>query len=305
MSLERVARRQYGVVTAEQAMASGLSRDAIRWRLARGRWQILQRGVYLTHNGPFGHRETAQAVLLRAGSPAALSHESALWVWRLAPAPERWTVLVPNARRRQVSGADLVRSRRFTQRTVDGLAVTSVQRAIVDVADRPCARMDDVIALVASACQRNVTTAHRLLTELADRRAHRRRRQLRLVLGDVSEGIESLAEHRFLHCVVRAHGLPSFTLQRIADGGRVDFDNAEFKVCSEVDGLAFHSGARFRADRLRDRRASARGVLTVRSTWWDVEEEPCDLARDLAHTLRRRGWAGRPIPCSPTCPVLT
>lgn len=181
-----------------------------------------------------------------------------------------------------------------------GFRATSVQRAIVDIADRPGAVVDDVIAVTARARQKGRTTPERIGAELAARRAHRMRRSLRLAIGDVEEGVESLAEHRFLHGVVRAHQLPGFARQVLQERGRVDFDNEEFSLGVEIDGFAFHSGT-FRAARRRDRKAGARGLLTVRATWWDVEDEPCDLAQDLADTLHQRGWKGQPVPCSPTC----
>lgn len=303
MDLTWIARRQNGVVTAQQARDCGLTRSAVRARLARGEWQVLRPGVYLTHSGPVGASEIARAVVLAAGEGAVLSHEAAFWVWRVGPAPDLWSVLVPHGRRRTVEGGELIRSRRaIGRRLVNGYPTTSLQRAIVDVADRPGASVDDITALIATVCQKGSSTPERILTELAARRAHRMRRPLRLILGDVSEGVESLAEHRFLTRVIRAHGLPGFAAQVATDAGRADFNCSEFGVRAEVDGLAFHAGS-FRSDRRRDRKASAQGVTTIRATWWDVDQEPCDVARDLAQTLRWRGWSGAPLACSPTCPL--
>ena len=86
--------------------------------------------------------------------------------------------------------------------------------------------------------------------------------QLRLILGDVGEGIESLAEYRFLHRVVSAHGLPRFRMQVVRGSSRADFDNEEFGVRTEVDGQLWHAGDRFHADRRRDRKSTAEGVAS-------------------------------------------
>ncbi|USQ75111.1 type IV toxin-antitoxin system AbiEi family antitoxin domain-containing protein [Ornithinimicrobium cryptoxanthini] len=303
MDWKRVARWQGGVVTLQQALRAGLTPGAVRARLQAGKWQRLHRGVYLTHSGPVGDDAVAWAVLLAAGEDALLSHGSALWVWGVGPPPTQWTVLVPHDRRRRVDGAVLVRTRDLPRaRSVNGYRTTSLHRAVVDVADVPGAAVDDVIALAAKVCQKGFTTPERIIEELASRRGHRMRRPLRLILGDLTDGLESLAEHRFLHGVVRAHELPPFAMQVIMGQTRADFANKQFAVSAEIDGLAFHAGA-FRSDRRRDRKSSARGVLTVRATWWDVEDDPCDLAQDLADTLRGRGWTGTPIPCSRTCGV--
>ena len=252
----------------------------------------MQHGVYLTHSGPIGESETARAALLAAGKGAVLSHESVLWVWDLGPAPKAWTILAPHARRRVIEGAELIRTRRpFSTRSVNGFDTTLLPRAIMDLADRPGAKVDDVMALIAKVCQKGLTIPKRLSTELSGRRAHRMRRPLELILGDVAEGVESLAEQRFLTRVVKAHDLPPFAMQVATDQGRADFLTEEFAVRAEVDGVAFHAGG-FRSDRRRDRKASAQGVITIRATWWDVEDEPCDVAQDLADTLRARGWTG-------------
>lgn len=299
--IESFARRQNAVITARQARAAGLTKSAVRARLARGRWQVLRPGVYLTHSGPIGPTETARAVVLAAGEGAVLSHESALWVRRVGPAPAVWTVLVPHGRRRTVEGAQLIRTRRVIQRrSVNSFPTSSLQSAVIDVADREGSSVDEITALIATLCQKGLTTPERIVAELASRRAHRLRRPLQLVLGDVAGGVESLAEHRFLTDVIRAHGLPDFASQVRSDQGRADFHNHAFGVRAEVDGLAFHAG-RFRADRQRDRRASAQGITTIRVTWWDVDRDPCDVAHDLAQILRRRGWRGSPVACSPAC----
>ena len=301
--LDSIARRQQGVVTSAQAQTAGLTRSAIRARLRQDDWQELQRGVYLTHTGPVSDRAKAMAVLLKAGDPAALSHDSALWIWRVGERPETWTVAVPNSRRVLLPGARLVRVRRFEKRKVDGFAVTPLHRALVDLADEPGISVDEVIALTAAACQVRTTTGERVLAELADRRSHRLRRPLQLALGDVAEGIESLAEHLFLVRVVRDHELPAFVSQVDAEYGRADFRNDDYAVIVEIDGLAHHSGKKFRGDRLRDRRAGAVGMLTVRGTWWDVDDGPCEFAQDLGATLGTRGWSGYAVPCCDTCPV--
>ncbi|USQ78507.1 type IV toxin-antitoxin system AbiEi family antitoxin domain-containing protein [Ornithinimicrobium faecis] len=305
MSWKRVASRQHGVISVQQALEAGLTPGTVRARSKGGQWQRLHRGVYLTHSGPVSDEAVAHGVLLAAGPDAVLGHDSVLWAWGLQSVPSRWTVFVPHDRRRRVDGAVLVRLRDMPRaRHVNGYHVTSVQRAIVDLADLPGAVVDDIIAVTAKACQKGFTAPERISMELASRRAHRMRRPLRLILGDVEEGVESLAEHRFLHRVVREHGLPGFVMQVVSGRSRADFLNEEFAVSAEVDGLAFHAG-RFRSDRRRDRKASARGVLTLRATWWDVDDEPCDVAQDLAQTLAQRGWTGQPSPCSPTCSVLS
>ena len=154
------------------------------------------------------------------------------------------------------------RTRRPEHQIFDGLAVTPVARTILDLADLPGTRLDDVISWCARACQKGLTTPEKLGRALETRPRHRRRAQLRLIPGDVGEGIESLAEYRFLHRVVSAHGLPRRRMQVVRGNSRADFDNDEFGVRTEVDGQLWHAVDRFHADRWRDRKSTVEGVAS-------------------------------------------
>ncbi len=50
-------------------------------------------------------------------------------------------------------------------------------------------------------------------------------------------------------------------------------------------------------------KAAAEGILTARYDWRDVNGHPCETALLQARILRKRGWTGKPRPCSPACPV--
>lgn len=189
MTWKQVAGRQNGAITLHQALEGGLTRAAIRSHLSSGRWQRLQHRVLLTHSGPVSDEAEAHGVLLAAGEDALLSHESTLWVWGIGQVPDQWTVLLPHDRRtRDVTGAEVVRTRAMPHgRSVNGYRTTSVQRAVVDIANRAGASVDDVIALVAKVCQKGLTNPERISKELASRRSHRMRDPMRLILRDVGE----------------------------------------------------------------------------------------------------------------------
>ncbi|WP_109473814.1 type IV toxin-antitoxin system AbiEi family antitoxin domain-containing protein [Ornithinimicrobium cavernae] len=303
MDYARILLNRHGVITTALAHEDGLSTKAVAHRVNSGRWQRLHPGVFLTNTGAITWEIRAAAALAKAGQPSVLAHFSALAVIGLAKKTRGLTIMVPNRSQVTVRGARIIRTRSLEGAFMDGLPVTPVSRSLIDVADLPRITMDEVISLCARACQQGSTTADKLLAELARRRQHARRADLRLALGDVADGIESLAEHRFLRRVARAHGLPTFTLQVRKALGRVDFDNEEFRVTIEVDGQLWHAGERFHTDRRRDRKTSAHGGVTVRATWWDVSQDPCDLAADLARIFTHRGWQGSPQPCGPRCHV--
>ncbi|GGK71785.1 hypothetical protein GCM10011509_20470 [Ornithinimicrobium pekingense] len=73
----------------------------------------------------------------------------------------------------------------------------------------------------------------------------------------------------------------------------------------EIDGRLWHAGERFHVDRRRDRRAAGRGEVTLRVTPLELDNQPCEVAGELALALRHRGWAGRARPCSEGCALTT
>lgn len=306
MSLHRLARRQHGVVTRAQALEAGRSAKQIRWQLETGRWLRLHRGVYLTNSGRPTWHARAWAALLWSGPGAVLILEAAAHLWRLeAEPPQVIAVGVPFGRHpKPVTGVRPVQRRRLESVTVDGFPVTRAAQTVIDLADQPRARLDDAVALAARACQRNLVSQTRLLDELLVRRRHRFSGELRLALGEIGSGAESLPEVWFARRVLRRHRLPGFEAQVVEPGGtRTDLKNRRFGVNVEVDGQLWHAGDRFHRDRRNDRRAAARGEVTLRVTYLELDRTPCAIAAEVAAVLRRRGWSGTPLPCSPACQV--
>lgn len=304
--MEALARRQDGVVSRAQTRAAGMSDKQVRWRLQRGDWRRMHPGVYLTHTGQVTWRARAWAALLWCGPGSVLLLEAAAHVWRLQQAPPRViTVGIPH--RRAVRGRRDVRPvvrRRLSSVSVDGLPVTRLAQTVVDLADRPDHGLDEAVALAARACQRNGLDAQAIVAELGLRGRHRWRRELLLACGEIGAGAESLPEVWFGRRVLARHRLPVFERQvREAAGSRADLKSQRFGVNVEVDGRLWHAGDTFHTDRRRDREAAARGEVTVRVTYLDLDRSPCQVAADLAQVLWHRGWREHPRPCGPSCAV--
>ena len=75
------------------------------------------------------------------------------------------------------------------------------------------------------------------------------------------------------------------------------------ELATELDGKLAHPDEERWRDSHRDNQAGARGILTTRYGWRDVYGHPCETALLQARILRKRGWTGKPRPCSPACPV--
>ncbi len=78
-----LAARQNGVVTREQAIRCGVSADAIKHRLKRGRLHRLHRGVFLVGHAIPPPLAAETAAVLACGPEAVLSHESAARLWQI------------------------------------------------------------------------------------------------------------------------------------------------------------------------------------------------------------------------------
>ncbi|WP_146605285.1 type IV toxin-antitoxin system AbiEi family antitoxin domain-containing protein [Jiangella anatolica] len=69
-----LAHAQDGLITRRQALAAGLTRDAVRHAIrAGGPWQRVLPGIYATFNGPLAPQHRRRAAILHGESGAAIS----------------------------------------------------------------------------------------------------------------------------------------------------------------------------------------------------------------------------------------
>lgn len=98
-AIARLARRQYGLVSRRQALASGASRSLVQRRLAAARWEQVFTGVYRLAGIAPSWRQNLLAACLAVGGDTSSSHRSAARLWRLAGFEEQvLQVSVQNAR---------------------------------------------------------------------------------------------------------------------------------------------------------------------------------------------------------------
>lgn len=255
MEWDELVTLQDGVVSRSQATAHGWTRSAISWQLSKGRWQRLRTGIFCVHSGPVLPEAIVWSGLLAAGAGAVLSHESAAAAWGLVRRPEVVTVRIPRDR----SSPRLAGVR--TRRTPDLAALTHparipprtrVEPTVIDLVD--CADdLDDVLAVMATAVQRRLTTPLRLHTEIERRGTFRWRRQSLLVLDDLSAGAHSALEVHYLRHVERAHGLPRGRRQAVESTGLRrayrDVLYIDYGLLVELDGRLGHADAHGRLAR--------------------------------------------------------
>lgn len=235
------------VITRDEALARGYTRDAIKHRLATRRWVRVLPHTYLTGT-TLTWDDRLTAALRFAGADALLTGAAALADrgLRTVQPPEHVLVLVPASNR--VRPAGWVRLRRTNRMPraadVSGPRRAHFARAVADLAlERR--RLDDVRALVAQAVRARLCTLAQLQAELAEGpRNHSA--YLRQALEDMGAGAASAPEARAATVLRRAPRVPPFEANApvfLPDGTRFDADFLwrELRAILEIDSDEHHN----------------------------------------------------------------
>ena len=303
-----LAEQQQGIVSRSQLLSLGLSRSQARRNVANGRWRLLLPGVYATFTGPVGELAAVWAAVLGAGSGAAASHATALWLGGVIDdRPDVIHISIPAERRvRSHPGVRIHRTRDFSD-SVHPAALpprSRVECAVLDVCETAGPMV--VVDIVLRSIQRRLTTALRLRAALSSRPRHRHRALLQEVLDEAGSGVHSQLERRYLLDVERRHRLPSGRRNRAerGSGGSDRYRDVRYPqwlTVVELDGRAAHPADEAFRDHRRDNVAVVAGDVVLRYGWRDVVEHPCRVAAEVTAVLPGRGWSGTPLPCGPGC----
>lgn len=304
-------RLQSGVVSRQQVAAAGIPLSVIDNQLRYGRWQRLHSGVYATFTGPLDREAELWAVVLRLGPFSALSHYTAA---ELHGVTTQHTGLIhvtvsPGLRVQPIGGVVIHRTVTFNQVrwTSSQLPRTSVADTVLDLT-QVSRRLDDAVDWICKGVGRGLTTPDLLMTALQARKRVRWRADLLGALGDVSDGVRSPLEYRYVRDVERAHGLPRAVRQAAVsiDDRTIYLDNLyeEAGVVVELDGAAYHPPEQRWADSHRDNDRATHGNLTLRYNWPDVTSRRCATAAQVAAVLGARGMTVRLCRCAPSCTAV-
>jgi hypothetical protein len=247
-ALSALIRKQDSVVSRKQALAAGLSLNALRHRLRPGGpWSVWLPGVYQTATGAPTQSQREIAALLYGGPHAVLTGVTALRHYRL-PAPDSAVVdiLIPARWKRQ--SILYVKVHRTTQmpEMVYGprhLACAPPARAVAD-AVRTLADLRAARTLLAGVVQDRGCTSWQLKQELDAGPVHYSA-LLRSVLTEVTDGVRSAPEAE-LRDLIRKAGLPMPLFNPrlyLRDGTFIACPDAwwpEAGVAVEVDSKRWH-----------------------------------------------------------------
>ena len=291
--LLEVAARQHSVFTLSQALACGLSAEAVRHRLRTGRWQTVGRGVYRLPGTASTWEQGLTALTLAAGPGAVASHRSAAALLGIPGFRRTPPFEVTTTRRRRhragvahVHQATTLPARHLT--LLEGIPARTLLELAATVPARRAERaLDNCLSL-------GLVTARSVAAVLheAGGRGHAGSALLGELLSDRADGAAAPAselEARFL-ALVRSEGLQEPVRQMDAGDdagwvGRVDFAYREVRLLIELDSRRHHaSNLDFEADRARDNRLVAAGWRVIRISWRQLTSQPDEVVGLLRRT---------------------
>jgi very-short-patch-repair endonuclease len=293
----RLASRRHGLVTGRQLTAVGLSRGAIRHRIASGRLHRVHASVFAVGHTALTVHGRLLAAVMACGPEGLLSHTHAAHLWDAMPP---WieidlsaiNVTVPaESRRGRRPGIAVHRAQLGDGERADhhGIPVTSPGRTLLD--------LGSVTSLWLLERALNQVVADGIATPAEVRRTADRyprrpgTRALRTVL-DAAERYDgvtrSALEERFLD-VVRRSGLPAPVVNARIGLLTVDAVWRSERVAVELDGYRWHrTRGRVESDRARETKLRGAGFTVLRYSARQVFDEPLVVLTDLVSVLTER-----------------
>lgn len=280
-----LAARQRGVFTRAQAQEVGTTPGQMRHRLSDGRWQRAHSGVYRLAGTTPSWSQDLFAAWLAAGPEAVVSHGSAAAVWGMSCERTPLEITVPAGRLPRTAGVRVHRAAaldRVDRTTLDGLAITTATRTLIDLA-----ASSDAVALGAAldhSLSRRLTSIRyirrrllalgpkgrpgaRLLSEVLDARPEHRRAP------------ESKFERRLLEVLAQLPGpapVPQYEVR--TPSGRVfrlDAAYPDVMLGIEADSFVHHSSATdWSADQTRRNELISGGWRILPVTWETLLQRP-------------------------------
>lgn len=288
--------RQHGLITAAQARQAGLTRSAIRHRVAAGRWVRRQPGVYQLVGTASTWESRLLARVLAAGPEALATHRSSAALWQLDGSrlglPE-----LSIAEGRRFHGPPGVRVHRsgdlhlVTPVMRSGVPTTPVARTLLDLGGVVPAPL--LHLAVDDARRRGLADWDALLDTLVAhaRRGRRGVGSLRALLqahGDEVRATDSGFERLVISSLGSA-GLPAPLLQHPVELGgrryRIDLAYPERRLAIELDGAVHLRRDVWEADHERQNALVLAGWTVLRFTWREYERRPADVVAQVSLAL--------------------
>jgi hypothetical protein len=302
--LARILSRQYEVIARHQALACGITRNALRHKLRPGGpWRKVLPGVYVTVTGIVTQEQREMAALLYAGPGAVITGAAAVRRHRLRCAGlNEIDVLVPVHIRRQSCGfVRIWHTIRMPQNvwSTGSLWFAPPHRAVADAA-RGMKSFDDVQAVVCEAVQRGRCTLVKLIEEL-NAGPTAGSRWFREALAEVSAGVRSSAEKDLKQLIDRSDLEKPMYNPRLytIDGLFLGSPDAWWQragVGAEVDSRQYHLSAQdYAATVARHNRMEGAGIHLLHFLPKNIRQEQDAILATLRGAIAA-GYQSPPLP---------
>lgn len=294
--LTTLAAAQAGAFSIAQCNDCGVTRAERRTNVALGRWLWKHHGVFTIAGSPNSPEQRLWAARLALGEHAAISHRSALWVWRIAENAvlEMVEFTVPKTLSARHAGIVVHRPDLLRRREVawwNGLPVTNVTRTLLDIG--AVLKLAEVENAFDAAISRRLVTPPEVLAALnaEARRGRSGCAALRAVLleqGVGSDRSPSYLEAKALR-LFRRHRLPEPRVELTwGDHGqfRLDFIWLEFGLVVEVDGWDCHASHKARTHDLHRRNKIVLGHLRpLTYTYGDIRRDGARVVQEIREAI--------------------
>lgn len=296
--LARLARRQHGLFTADQAVANGVTGEVLRNLIHAGWCARLGDRIYRVEAAPRTKEQALLAATL-VHTRAAASHRASADHWGVpgygGAAPE---VTVEHGRNRRTKLGLIHGSLRLPDRHVTvrrSVPVTTIARTIFDLAGiEPREKVGKALDYATSRKLCTLRQVNQVFFALAGQ-GRRGTVTMRALLEERGEGYVPPATEleRVGRKVFREGGVPDPEFEvHLGDDdliGRVDCYWREARLVVELDGARYHDGLSAReSDRQRDNRLMAAGWRVLRFTWDDLTLRPTETIRTIRAALDAR-----------------
>jgi len=285
-----IAEKQFGLISRDQAIRTGMSERAVGRRLGAGRWRQVLPGVYCLAGAPTSWERSLKAATLWGEEGCVVSHRAAAALHGLAGFA-RQGVEVQSSTRLQRSDV-LAHRTCFTNSlypvSIKGIPTTSVTRTLVDLAG--IVTREALEEALDDALRRGLTDLGRLRGVFrrsgSTRRGARVLRQLLAARDGSSEKTDSQLEDQLLR-LLRSRGLPPPEIHLdVFDGDEwiceVDMAYPKERIAIEVHGYRFHSTrSAWERDQRRENKLAGAGWRVVKATSSQLDRNPDSLIDTL------------------------
>jgi very-short-patch-repair endonuclease len=291
-TLATIAARQRLLITIRDVYAAGGSAANADDRVRGGRWQRVDRGVYLIAGASWDWPTQQLAAVLAAGPGAAASHLAAARLWDLPGfAKASLEVSIPRGRRYRRPGVRTHESTDLDRCAIvqrDGVPVTDADRTLLDLGRYVGRqRLDRAI----EAARRAGHVSWSSLTATLAVHARRGRPGVRRLRGVIlssahREEVTDTDMELIVLSIIREAGLPEPVLHhRVDEWGRfvaeVDLCYPDLRIAIECDGSIHLDAAVRERDLARQNDLVLAGWTVLRFSWDRVRARPDRVVAEI------------------------